>query len=135
MEALCVLDTITANKTVQIQAADERRSKIHGCCVVQLEPDKLLLNSKNPTIYNIIPWLLVRWDKWLGDQASDVPSIILFIISHKLRAFKTLYSYFCNFCKEFTKKLWKKKNNTLGMYLEHQTLGPQFVPANQRIIL
>ena len=30
MEALCVLDTITANKTVQIQAADERRSKIHG---------------------------------------------------------------------------------------------------------
>ena len=45
MEALCVLDTITANKTVQIQAADERRSKIHGCCVVQLGPEKLLLNS------------------------------------------------------------------------------------------
>ena len=40
MEALCVLDTITANKTVQIQAADERRSKIHGCCVVQLGPEK-----------------------------------------------------------------------------------------------
>ena len=47
MEALCVLDTITANKTVQIQAADERRSKIHGCCVVQLGPEKLLLNSKS----------------------------------------------------------------------------------------
>lgn len=40
MEALCVLDTITTNKTVQIQAADERRSKIHGCCVIQLGPEK-----------------------------------------------------------------------------------------------
>ena len=28
---------------------------------------------------------LVLWDKWLADQASGVPSIILFIISYRLR--------------------------------------------------
>ena len=38
---LCVLDTITANKTVQNQAASERRSKIHGCCVTQQGPENL----------------------------------------------------------------------------------------------
>ena len=47
MEALCVLDTITANKTVQIQAADERRSKIHGCCVVQLASEVFFRNTLN----------------------------------------------------------------------------------------
>ena len=46
-------------------------------------------------------------------------SIILFIISYRLRALKTLYFHLCkfkenkkinlnNFCKEFCKKLWKK---------------------------
>ena len=59
-------------------------------------------------------------------------------------ALKTLYFYFCkfienkkinlnDFCKEFCKKLLKKK------YLEHQTLGRRVVlpidPATQRIIL
>ena len=34
--------------------------------------------------------MLGRWDKRLIDQASDVPSII-FIISYRLRALKTLY--------------------------------------------
>ena len=63
---------------------------------------------------------LGRWDERLIDQASDVPSIIFFIISYRLRALKTLYFYFCkvlkklkkinwkDFCKEFCKKLWKK---------------------------
>ena len=77
-------------------------------------------HTKNPTIYNIISWFassLVCWDKWLIDQVSDVPSIIFFIISHRLRALKTLYFYFCkfikykkinwnDFCKEFWKNLW-----------------------------
>ena len=46
---------------------------------------------------------LGRWDKRLIDHASDVPSIIFFIISYTLRALKTLYFYFCKFIK-------KKKN-------------------------
>ena len=55
-----------------------------------------------------------------------------FYTFYRLRALKTLY-FFCNFflknkkinwkdfCKEFCKKSWKK------WYLEHQTLGRQFV--------
>ena len=54
---------------------------------------------------------LVCWDKWLIDQASDVPSIIFLIISHRLRALKKIHwNHFC-----------KKK------YLEHQTLGQQVI--------
>ena len=83
---------------------------------------------------------LLRWDKWIVDQASNVPSIILFIIFYRLRALKTCYFWFCkfikkkkknwnSFCKEFCKKLWKKPNDTWNM-------GPlvyeSFVPANQR---
>ena len=57
-----------------------------------------------------------RWDKWIVDQASDVPSIIFF----RLRVLNTLQFYFCNFikknnkmnwkpfCKVFCKKSWKK---------------------------
>ena len=51
--------------------------------------------------------MLGRWEKRLIDQASDVLSIFLFIISYRLRTLKTFY--FCkiinwnNFCK-----WWKK---------------------------
>jgi hypothetical protein len=46
------------------------------------------LLSRNPTIFNIIRWVTVlgQWDKRLIDQAYDVPSIIFFIISYRLRA-------------------------------------------------
>ena len=63
---------------------------------------------------------LGRWDKWLIDQSSDVPSIIFFIISYRLRGIQnSLFLFFRvikkkkidwkNFCKEFCNKLWKKK--------------------------
>ena len=63
----------------------------------------VLTATNNPTIYNITHWfagLLVCWDKWLVDQASDVQSNSVSIISHRL---KTLYSYFC----KLIKKKWK----------------------------
>ena len=37
----------------------------------------------------------LRWDERLIGQASDVPNIIFFLISYRLRALKTLYFYFC----------------------------------------
>ena len=37
---------------------------------------------------------MVRWDEGLIDQASDVPSIIFFIIFYRLMALKTLYFYY-----------------------------------------
>ena len=52
-------------------------------------------NTTNPTIYNIICWLV---GKRLHDQASDIPSIF-FIIFHRLSALKTPYFHFCNFIK------------------------------------
>ena len=62
--------------------------------------------------------MLVRLYKWTSDQASDVASIIFFIISHRLRALKLFFFIFIklekieinwnDFCKEFCKKLWKK---------------------------
>ena len=48
---------------------------------------------------------LVRRDKWIVNHASDVPNIILFIISNRLRTLKTLYFYFCKSMKEIEKKL------------------------------
>ena len=84
-----------------------------------------------------------RWDKRLIYQACDVHSII-FLISYRCRALQTLYFHFCKiikdnkitlneFCKDFCKKLWKKK------YLEHQTLSPWVIcpskSAPQHIIL
>ena len=57
--------------------------------------------------------MLVRWDKRLNNQASDVPSIIFFIICYRLGALKTIHFYhkkinWNNFWKGFCKKLWKK---------------------------
>ena len=34
----------------------------------------------NQSIYNILRWLLGRWDKLIVDQESDVPNIIFFIL-------------------------------------------------------
>ena len=51
--------------------------------------------------------MLGRWDKRLVDEASDVPSIIFFIICYRLRALKTLYFYLCKIIKH------KKKNGTI----------------------
>ena len=72
-------------------------------------------------------WLggsLARWDKGL----IDVPSIIFFIISYRLKALKTLYFYSCkiieneeNKLKRFLQRIlqemgsprnYEKKNNT-----------------------
>ena len=46
---------------------------------------------KNMTIYNLV------------NQASDVPSIIFFIISDRLRALKTLNFYFFKLIKKIEK--------------------------------
>ena len=68
--------------------------------------------------HNIQYITLGRWDKWLINQASDVPSIIFFHNFLWIRALKTLYFFYKkkkekkknwnDFCKEFCKKLWKK---------------------------
>ena len=42
----------------------------------------------------IRPKKLINTKVGLIDQASDVPSIIIFYISYRLRALKTLYFYF-----------------------------------------
>ena len=76
----------------------------------------------NPSIYNII----VRWFAGSLGQMTCRPSVwcskhYFFIISYRLRALKTLYSYFCKFVKNqkinwtiFAKKFARhsKKNNT-----------------------
>ena len=107
----------------------KKMSKFHFRYIAEMKSDNLQFST------------LVRWDKWLVDQASDVPSIF-FIISHRLRALKTLYFYFSkfikkikkinwiDFCKEFCKKLWKK-NNTWNI---RRLVDESFVPANQSII-
>ena len=83
--------------------------------------------------------LLWRWDKWIFDQASDVPRIIFYTF-YRLRALKTLYFYFCNFIKknkkinwkdffkEFCKKSWKK-NNTWNI---RRLVDDSFVPSSNR---
>ena len=68
---------------------------------------------------------LVRWVAGTNDS-SDVPSIIFFIISYRLRALKTLYFHFCNFIKKLIERV--SANNFARFYekkkyLEHQTLG------------
>ena len=77
--------------------------------------------------------MLVRWDKRLNNQASDVPIIIFFIICYRLGALKTLYFYYKkinwnNFSKRSCKKLWKK-NNTWNI---RRLVDESFVPAFQR---
>ena len=89
------------------------------------------------------------WDKWIVDQASDVPSIILFCTFYRLRALKTLYFYFCNsikkinwkeFCKELCKKSWK--NIILGtsdtwsiIRLSHRQSDPAYYIVNWQILI
>ena len=43
---------------------------------------------------------IVRWDKWLIDQASDAPGIIFFIIFYRIRALETIYFYLYKFIKK-----------------------------------
>ena len=59
--------------------------------------------SRNPTIYNIIRWLLVRWDEWLNNWCSLHYSFITF---YRLRALRTLYSY----------EFWKEKRDKLKQF-------------------
>ena len=80
--------------------------------------------------------MLGRWVICPSNQASEVPSIIFFIISYRLRALKTLYFYFCkfikknwnDFCKEFCRKLWQI-NNTWNI---RHLFDESFIPATQR---
>ena len=46
---------------------------------------------------------LGRWFDRLMDQASDVPSIIFFIVSYRLRALQTLYFYVFKVIKKYKK--------------------------------
>ena len=74
-------------------------------------------------------WLLGRWDKQLIDQASDVPSnIFSFIISHKLRALKTLYFYKAQietiFAKNFARNYMRKDNAWNIIRLVDESFGP-----------
>ena len=67
---------------------------------------KIHATSKNPTVNNIKRWFAGKNDsstKYL--ISSDVPSIILFMFSYRLRALNTLYFYFCEFMKKKEKKI------------------------------
>ena len=68
---------------------------------------------------------MVRWDKCLVDQASDVPVIILFIIFYRLRALKTI------FVKNSARN-YKKNNITWNI---RPLVDESFVQANQHILL
>ena len=92
---------------------------------------------RHSTIY--YAGLLGRWDKWIVDQVSDVPSFIFFYTFYRLRALKTFYFYFCNlkknkkmnwkdFCKEFCKKSWKKNN----IWNIRRLVDDSFVPSSKR---
>ena len=48
---------------------------------------------------------VVHWDKWLVDQASNIPSIIFSIVSYRLRALNTLFFYFGKFLKKYKNEL------------------------------
>ena len=62
--------------------------------------------------------MLGRWDDHLIKEVSDVPSIIFFIISYRLRALKTIRKKIeMIFENNFARNYEKKK------YLEYQTLG------------
>ena len=75
--------------------------------------------------YNLQYNTLVCWDKWIVDQASDVPSIGFFFhnfLQHSLqKSFQFIFSFFCKFtsykCFECPKSLWEiiKKNNSCNM--------------------
>ena len=81
----------TARTDDDVPLTHIKKAKINDPMMVQtrvLKSDNLQYNT------------LGRWDDRLIDQASDVPSIIFFIISYRLRALKTLYLYFCNVIKK-----------------------------------
>ena len=59
---------------------------------------------------------LVCLDKWFVNQASEVPSIIFFIISYRLNSFKTLYFNCCKFIKK--KEIRNKLKQVLKTILQ-----------------
>ena len=89
----------------------------------------------NPSIYNIIrqvAWTMVQTNRQPRVWCSKYYFLNIF---YRLRALKTLYFYFCNFiknkkinwndfCKEFCKKLWKKKNTWNIRRLVDETIIP-----------
>ena len=97
--------------------------------------------------YNLQYNTLARWFDGSMGRMTHWPSIwcskhYFFIISCRLRAFKTLYFYFCkiqkkknkkiswnDFCKEFRKKLLKQKNTLKIKHL----IDESFVKGNQQI--
>ena len=58
---------------------------------------------KNPTICNIIRWLTGSLNTWLIDQASDVPSIIFFLLISCKILCKNHFYVFLYFSYKFTK--------------------------------
>ena len=87
------------------------------------------------------PGSLGWWDEQLIDQASDVPSIIFFIISYRLRSTQNSLFYFLQNYKKVRKKieiifaknfarLYEKKKNTWKI---RHLVDKSFVPATQRI--
>ena len=95
---------------------------------------------ENPTVNNIKRWFAGKNDsstKYL--ISSDVPSIILFIFSYRLRALNTLFFYFCEFMKkkkkkskQFLQRILKeiiKKKNTWHI---GRLVDKSFVLANQK---
>ena len=63
---------------------------------------------RNPTIFNIIT--LARWVGGTNDSWTKhlmIQALFFFIISHRLRALKTLYFYFCKFIKKINKRFLK----------------------------
>ena len=79
------------------------------------------------------------WDERLIDQASDVPSIIFFIISYRLRTLKTFY--FCkfmknsykiekifarNFARNYEKKILGTSDDWSMSHLSHRPSNPVY---------
>ena len=98
-------------------------AKAHGTS--QRAGGRIELKSENLQ-YNTMG----RWDKWLINQVSDVPSIIFFfIISHRLRALKTLYFHFCKVIEKIERNLQEIVNKIIRRNDE------TIVPSTHRIIL
>ena len=118
MEALCVLDTITANKTVQIQAADERRSKIHGCCVIQLGPEKYskkyVQGFPGQCGFNVCgPWFSAVYKQ---HQIVLIPDLVQFstqnlAIFKRISTFNPYNHFFIEKELKFLERLGKKFEN------------------------
>ena len=72
---------------------------------------------------------LVRWDKWLIDQASDVPSIIFFFIISCKNSLQKLFQFIFE-CPKSLRNY--EKNNAWNI---RRLVDESFVPSTQRIIL